>query len=112
MARAINFNTIKKQYLTVTLADEKKTTLLVGTPTKELMDELIRLQSDVKEDENENNEETLDDLYLACARVMSRNKGGIKVDKKLLEKNFDFEDIKLFFEAYMDFLGEVMGSKN
>lgn len=113
MSKAINFNTVKKRYLTVTLTDEKKTTLMIGTPTKAIMDELILLQSsfDVLS-EDEANAEATDDLYNACAKIMSRNKGGIKITKDELAEIFDFEDIMIFFNAYMDFIGEITDLKN
>lgn len=113
MANTLNFNNVKKRYLTVTLADEKKTILMIGTPTKAIIDDLLLLQSSleaVKDDET--NAEAVDDLYLSCAKVMSRNKGGIKVTKEFLETLFDFEDIMLFFSAYMDFVEEVTNAKN
>lgn len=113
MAKPLNFNNLKKQYLTVTLPDEKKTTLMIGTPTKAIMDDLVLLQGGLETiSEDEANVEATDDLYNACAKVMSRNKGGIEITKKELEKIFDFEDIMIFFNAYMDFISEVTGGKN
>ena len=113
MAKPLNFNNVKKQYLTVTLADENKTTLMIGTPTKQIMDDLIVLR-DLKEsvDEGEADAEVMDGLYSACARIMSRNKGGIPIEKSLLEEIFDFEDIMIFFNAYMNFVNEINQSKN
>lgn len=113
MAKTLNFNNVKKRYLTVTLADENKTTLMIGTPTKAIMDDLILLQSSLETiQEDETNVDATDDLYLACAKVMSRNKGGVKVTKEFLENLFDFEDIMIFFTAYMDFISEVTDAKN
>ena len=54
----------------------------------------------------------MNDLYFTCARLMSRNKGGVKITKEFLEDIFDFEDILIFFNAYMDFIHGVTGSKN
>ena len=113
MSKSLNFNNVKKQYLTVTLADEKKTTLMIGTPTKAIMDDLLVLQSSLEKiNEEEANAEATDDLYYACAKVMSRNKGGIKISKDFLEDLFDFEDVLIFFNAYMDFISEVTDVKN
>lgn len=111
MAKPLNFNSVKKQYLPVTLADEKKTTLMIGTPTKAIMDDLILIQSSFGAVGDDNGEMT-DDLYRACAKVMSRNKGGIKITKEYLETVFDFEDIMIFFKAYMSFISEVTSGKN
>lgn len=113
MAKPLNFNNVKKQYLTVVLADDKKTTLLVGTPTKAIMDDLVRLQSSLETiSDDETNVEATDDLFDACAKVLSRNKAGIKITKEYLSNVFDFEDVMIFFSGYMDFISEVTGSKN
>lgn len=113
MAKPLNFNNVKKQYLTVTLADDAKTTLMIGTPTKAIMDDLVAIQDSFRDiQEDEANAEAVEDLYRACARVMSRNKGGIEITTDFLEELFDFEDILIFFNAYMDFVGELGNSKN
>ena len=113
MAKSLNFNNVKKQFLTVTLADEKNTTLMIGTPTKAIMDDLTLLQKSMESiNDTESNSEATDDLYNACARVMSRNKAGVKITKEFLAEIFDFEDITIFFNAYMDFIDEVIASKN
>lgn len=113
MAKTLDFNKIKKKYLTVVLADEKNTTLIIGTPTKAIMDELISLKSafdDISEDDIDS--ETMDEIYTVCAKLMSRNKTGKKITKEQLEKEFDFEDMLIFFNAYMDFITEISGEKN
>ena len=113
MAKPLNFNNIKKKYLTVTLADEKNTTLMIGTPTKAIMDDLIVLKSSLEAIEEDGTDSAAtDDLYTACAKVMSRNKAGVKISKSDLEEIFDFEDIMIFFIAYMDFISEVTSEKN
>jgi hypothetical protein len=111
--KSLNFNNVKKTYLTVTLADENNTTIMIGTPTKAIMDDLVLLQSGLETiSEDDANVDATDELYSACAKVMSRNKGGIKISKEFLEEIFDFEDIMIFFNAYMDFITEVTSGKN
>ena len=111
--KSLNFNNVKKTYLTVTLADENNTTIMIGTPTKAIMDDLVLLQSGLETiSEDDANVDATDELYSTCAKVMSRNKGGIKISKEFLEEIFDFEDIMIFFNAYMDFITEVTSGKN
>lgn len=113
MSKTLNFNKVPKQYLTVVLSDEKETTLLVGTPTKAIFDDLTRLKASLETlSEDETDVDATDDLYDACAKVMSRNKAGVKVTKEYLANLFDFEDIMIFFSQYMEFIGEVANSKN
>lgn len=113
MAKAFNFNTIKKEFFTITLPDKKKTTLMISTPTKEIMDDLQNLKNSLKEDPDvEGNTQVLDDLYDTIARIMTRNKGGITVTKKDLEAILDVTDLIYFFNAYVSFIEEVANSKN
>lgn len=111
--KPLDFNKVKKTYLSVTLADEKNTTIMIGTPTKAIMDDLAVLQSVIDSiSEDDADIDATNDLYSACAKVMSRNKGKIKITKEYLEEIFDFEDIIIFFNAYMDFVTEVTSAKN
>lgn len=113
MAKALNFNNVKKKFLTVTLADDNNTTLLIGLPKKAVIDELLTLRSNLQTvQEDLEDHEALNDLYKTCAKVMSVNKNKITITQKYLEELFDFEDIMIFLEAYTDFIEEVSGSKN
>ena len=111
MGNVLDFSAIQKKYLTVKLADEKKTTIMIGTPDKKTMEEFLAIQSSLTSSEIESNDEKMDCLYSICARLMSRNKAGIKIAKKTIEDTFDFEDIMIFFSAYMNFISEVMKTK-
>ena len=113
MSKSLNFNNVKKHYLTITLADEKNTVLMIGTPTKAIMDDITLLQESMT-DINENNvsDEATDDIYRACAKIMSRNRAGVEITTEFLSELFDFEDIIIFFNAYMDFISEIANSKN
>lgn len=107
--KALNFNSIEKKYLTVTLNDEKNTTILVQSPTKKVMDYLVSMDNngDVSKDI-----EQIEMLYLVCSEIMSRNKCNIKITKDLLEEIFDVEDIMTFLTSYMQFIGEQVKGKN
>lgn len=110
MAKLLNLNKIKKKTITVTLPDEKETTLIIGTPTKSIMDEFIALQETI--DESENQAEVMDELYDVCAKIMSRNKQNIEITKKFVSDNMDFEDVIVFIKTYSEFIQEVSDGKN
>lgn len=113
MTRPLNFNNTRKKYLTVVLNDEKNTTLLVGTPTKAIMNELIALQNDLNVmGDGEVNMESVELLYELSATLLSRNKTNTKVTKEELENTLDLEDILTFFTAYMEFIEDVSKGKN
>lgn len=114
MSKPLNFNKVKKKYLTVTLADDNQTTVMISAPTKRVLSAIIGLKDTMTEIEETNDisEETLDELYSLTAEIMSHNKGGVKIKAELLEEIFDFEDITIFFDAYMDFINEETAGKN
>ena len=112
MAKTLDFNKLQKQYMTLILPDEQKTLLLIGTPTKNLMAELEIIQKSLEAVDSENDSAVIDDLYLACSKLMSANKAGIKITKAKLEKTLDIEDIVVFFAEYMDFVTSIADQKN
>ena len=109
MANVLNFNTTKKQYMTVILPDEKNTTLMVCMPTKALFEELTSIKDTLNATDND---QIISDLYDLVARLASRNKGGIQVTKEYLESCLDFEDIITFIRSYTVFIKSVKSSKN
>lgn len=110
MANVLNFNTTKKQYMTVILPDEKNTTLMVCMPSKALFEELTSIKDTLNAADN--SDQILGDLYDLVARLISRNKGGIQVTKEYLESCLDFEDIITFIKSYVTFINSVKSSKN
>ena len=110
MAKAMDFNKNKKSFWTVTLPDEKKTVLLIGTPTKAVFDELVAVKDALGDDTE--SAEAINDLYEVSAKIMSRNKTGHVVTVEMLQSLFDFEDIVMFLHGYTEFVHEVAGSKN
>lgn len=110
MSNTLDFTKIKKKYLTVTLEDGN--VVMIGTPTKAIMDELFSLKTTLENTSEDANDDTMSDLYEACAKVMSRNKTGKKIEKEYLENIFDFEDIIIFFNAYMEFVNTLSSAKN
>lgn len=111
MSKVLDFTKVKKEYLTVKLNDEKKTVLLVGTPTKAILSEFIAINDKIGEDGGAD-AEAITDLYRVCAKVMSFNKGGTKISADYLSDFFDLEDIITFFNAYGEFMASITSSKN
>ena len=111
MSKTMDFTTRKKEYLTVKLNDEKKTVLMIGTPTKSILTEFIAINEKI-EDNGGADSEAISDLYNVCAKVMSFNKGGIKITADYLGEFFDVDDVMTFFNAYGEFMGSVTSAKN
>lgn len=118
MAKALNFNKIKKTYMFLTLADDKHTTLMIGTPNKALSDDLMTLNkamAELSKEETEDVEESefiLNELYEVCTKILNRNKNGITISKKQVEELLDYEDIIIFFKNYVDYVNSITNSKN
>lgn len=109
MGKTLDFNKVKKNFLTVTLPDDDLTTLFILTPTKAIMDEFKLLQDSITD---ESNSEAMDDMYKICAKIMSRNKANIVVTPGQLEQCLDVEDLTIFIQAYSNFLREITNQKN
>lgn len=111
MAQVLDFTKQKKEYLTVKLNDEKKTVLLIGTPTKAILGEFIAINDKLTEDGGAD-AEAVEDIYRICAKIMSFNKGGIKITSEYLSNFFDLEDVMLFFNGYTAFMSSITNAKN
>lgn len=110
MTKTLDFNKLKKQYMTVTLPDEEQTVLMISTPTKAVMDQFIAMQNELSAEAMGDN--AINELYELCAKIMNRNKMGIPISVEKVQEVFDFEDIVIFIRAYTEFIGEVNAAKN
>ena len=111
MAQILDFNKVKKQYLTIVLPDEKQTKLTLLTPTKKLLTLLSTMLPDDSGDDVPTEEE-LAALYELSAQLLSRNKTGHKVTADELAELLDFEDLIAFFNAYTAFIESIANTKN
>ena len=112
MAKSLDFNKVKKQFFPVTLPGDDKP-ILVGTPNKALLAELIELQKNVDSIPEDNVDEYTDALYDVVARIMSQNKSGTVITVEELSKKLDdIEDLFIFCTNYMEFLNEIVSQKN
>ena len=110
MANNFDFNKFKPKTMTVTLTDEKKTTLFVNTPDKKLRDNLTAVTENVADMDEDDLEEA---LYEVTARVMSRNKQGIEITPERLKELYpDVRYVTAFLEAYIEFVNEIASEKN
>ena len=110
MAKTLDFNALKKQYLPVVLRDEDNTKLFISSPPKRVLDKFLQLHNTLSD--NSVGEEAIEEMYTLVAEIMSYNKTGAKITKEKLESIMDFEDIFTFIYAYTDFIAEVSGGKN
>lgn len=108
MSKTLDFNKLKKKYMTVTLLDG--TVLMITTPTKSVLDSFLTMRDTLSDDNM--SDDAIDELYEICAKIMSRNKAGVVITKERVQDIFDFEDIIIFIRAYTEFIHEVSNAKN
>lgn len=105
MAKTLDFNTRKKNFMKIVLSDPDKTTVNVATPTKALLTELAVIMAD-KSKGGAPDEERMSSLYDFCARLMSRNRENKVITKELIESCLDFDDLIYFMDCYTDFIND------
>lgn len=110
MAKQLDFTKAKKQFLTITFIDGQ--VVLVKHPTKRIMDSLISLGDEFKNTESEESDDSIENIFSACAEILSNNVGSKKITVEYLSDVLDFEDLIIFFNTYMDFVGELSDIKN
>lgn len=108
----LDFNKVEKASFNVALNDENNTKLKIYMPTKGTMDYLKNFRDKFSEDNNSEAEEFMDELYVACAKIMNRNADGIVIERQKIEELLDYEDLIMFYSAFMNFIDEVVNQKN
>jgi hypothetical protein len=105
----LDFTKSAKRFLAVNLIDNQ--CIRVRMPTKRVFDALMglkdRLTTLTTDDAGQ-----LDEIYDLIAVVMSNNLEHKEITSSYLSDLFDIEDVQIFFEAYMAFLGVVVSSPN
>lgn len=89
----------------VKLKDGRK--LFVKQPKKKVFEKFSEIQK--LEESEENVDEALQIFSGFCAEILSNNTKGERVSTKYMGENYDFEELRVFIEKYMEF---VSGEKN
>lgn len=118
MAR-LDFNSINRPVLELTMMDEAKTIITVTSPTEGLVEELEATLPELQKVLAASDQGALDAAYDLAARVMSCNKQGLTVTVEDLRGKFwpkdrmrNLENLVFFFGAYMEFISEINSAKN
>ncbi len=112
----LDFNKVNKKFLSIQLTDGTK--LLVKMPNKRMYDTLFRLKDamcllDREDIDVDVAMQTLDEIYMLIAEILSNNIGGRQITADYLAGIFDVEDIQIFFTSYLGFVtGRVAADPN
>lgn len=112
--KELNFNSVQRPSLVLTMKDEEQTVLHVAVPKESLVEELQQMARELSTVVKTGDADGMRAVYDLAARLMSCNRDLIKVTADDLKSKYDldFEDIVLFFRAYIDFIAEITSAKN
>ena len=105
MAAILDLTKVRKSYLPVRLPDGSL--INVGTPRKDMYDELTRIDPILKnltDDSLEDTIEAMEITYDYVARAMSNNKEGRDITPEYVRDELDIDGALAFMYAYADFI--------
>lgn len=111
MAKILDLNSAFGPTMELVLCDKDRTHLTLTTPTEGMVDELKVL--DLKR-MAAGDREAVESIYDLAARLINRNREGVKVTGKTLRSRYGMSlwHMVAFFEGYLDFINEVGAAKN
>lgn len=115
MASMLDLTKIKKAYLPVRLPDG--TVINVGTPRKDMYEELTRIDPVLKSLKDDNIEDTLEAMeitYEYVARVLSNNKENREIAPEFVRTELEIDGALAVMYAFADFINaqKVANAKN
>lgn len=112
--KALDLNKAKRQSFPVTMMDEKQTVFYLVMPNAETIKRLQAIYRELPSVMNGDDADALDACYEVAAEVFSCNRMQSKVTAEELKSIYamEIEDLILFFNAYMEFIGELTKVKN
>lgn len=108
--RSLDLNKIKKNYFVLTLNDENKTVLKIGTPTKEVLEDFVALQADLTDENSVDN--AINAMYEIVAKILSNNKEKKEITSAELSEMLDYEDLFAIVREYSEFIVDIQNLKN
>ena len=112
--KTLNFNTLERPCLELTMMDDAQTVIKVGMPSEGLVAQLEQLGANLTETLTKGDKDTVDACYDLAARFISCNRNFIEVTGEELRTRYrlDLEALVIFFSAYIDFIEALKSQKN
>lgn len=111
---ALDFNQIKRRFFNVTLKDyvitnkngeeipKKGELLTVKMPVKSTFHKLSAVQN--MDTDNMSLDDAMDTMSEIVAETLSNNLQRKKISAKMIANNYDFEEMTIFIDKYMEFV--------
>lgn len=114
MARELNFNSLERPHLKLTMRDAAHTVLRVTTPTEELVERLTACVDELQEVLEKKDAQATRAAWELLADLLSYNMESIKVtaDDLLGKYGLYLEDAIALVKAYLDFITDLTNAKN
>ncbi len=114
MAKTLDFNTVTPPTLPLVMRDDRRTEIVVTTPTEGLVEELQAVAPRMMELLNADNADAIPVIYDLAARLISCNRAGLQVTAEDLRDKYhlNLEALIVFYNVYLDFLNEITNAKN
>ena len=115
MAKVLDFTKMKRPTLSLIMKDEKRTRIEVTLPTEQKIQELVSVSELLEDSAREpGNANTTNEVFNFAADLISFNLAGLQVTGDDLRHKYGLtlDEIIGFFDVYVDFISEVVNSKN
>ncbi len=90
-------SSISRRYFEVKIGEKN---ILVEPPKLKQMREILRLNK-------ANSEDVIDDLTVAIAQLLSKNKAGEKITVEFVENNLNFDELQELLSQYFQWMGNA-----
>lgn len=114
MARELNFNSLERPHLKLTMRDAAHTVLRVTVPTEELVEKLTACAGELHVVLEKKDDDATRAAWDLLADLLSYNMEGVKVTAGDLRGKYGLylDDAIVLVKAYMDFIAELTNAKN
>ena len=114
MAKTLDFNIIAPPTLPLIMRDERRTEIIVSTPSERLVEELQALAPELTKILGTNDTESIKAVYGLAAKLISCNRSGLQVTAEDLRDKYklNLEALIVFYSVYLDFVNEIINAKN
>lgn len=115
MAKSLDFNSLQRPALELTMCDDAKTKLRLVCPYEKLIEKLEAVVPELTEIMEKNDASSVRAVYDLAAELISCNIEGVRVTADDLRDKYrlGLDAMIVFFSAYMDFIDEdIKNAKN
>lgn len=114
MSKTLDFNSINRPTLELTMSDDARTRIAVSTPNEGLIEELNATLPEMENALKSGNADTIRIIYDLAARLMNCNRNFVKVTAEELRDKYrmDLDSLIIFYQAYIEFVEDIINLKN